>query len=163
MSQLSTTVMRWDDFFSCCGSLHSHGLARAGICMPSPALAWLEPHAPAWLSPCFCLPHTSSACSFSSVPSAHSPAFILLPLPSPQLFPHPSLPTATPAFLLLPVPLDHPPPLPPAQPPLSHLSQCSLLGLSRVWNWAHYAEFHFKSMVESFNLWQAGAAAGEHY
>lgn len=36
------------------------------------------------------------------------------------------------------------------------------MGLSRVGNWAHCAQFHFKSMVESFNLWQAGAAAGEH-
>ena len=149
MSQLSTTVMRWEDFFSCCGSLHSQGLARAGICMPSPALAWLEPHAPAWLSPCFCLPHTSSACSFSSVPSAHSPALLLLPLP-----------------------LDHPPPYHPSPSPAPSPASpqpsitMQFVGSQQsveLGSLTFMAEFHFKSMVESFNLWQAGAAAGEHY
>lgn len=92
------------------------------------------------LSPCSCLPHTHlSAASLQPPlptvqPSCCSPSF------------QPSLLPATPLPIC----------------PLCLPSQCILMGLSRVGNWAHCAQFHFKSMVESFNLWQAGAAAGEH-
>lgn len=95
MSQLSTTVMRWEDLSLCCGSLHSQGLVRAGICTPCPALAWLQPYA---LSLLLSSPHPP-VCSLSSAPSAHSSAFMLLPLPSaqpPPCYPSPHLPPLPP-------------------------------------------------------------------
>lgn len=93
--------------------------------------------------------------SFHSAPPPLSPA---LP-PSQPPHCHPSLPFAPRPFR----PSSSPTPSPASPQPSITMQFVGSQQSVELGSLTFMAEFHFKSMVESFNLWQAGAAAGEHY